>query len=300
MAQNLYTPSVAAGTFGITWDGLMVGFEMPDPPARNWLSGGWLANSETLPMWGGVAISEDVPTPPASPPLTPAQELGGQLIRATKIAAGTGTATGISVFTQDYSMVLDPSIGSEVPIAGSYNEVNFYRFGTNARVAVACNAALSSLQGGPVNAQVSWDFNLQQLVPYSPAFAQATISGASWASTSGGQTTFTVNVDYTALLSAGSVIEVSGVVNTGGTSTAAFNGQFVVASVTDSTHIVVTQLASGSPGTYASGGIVAAGGGAFPCRILKTSFGNSMVPVYNATTGALTWNRSGNAALILI
>lgn len=297
---NLYTPTFAAGTFGVSWNGLIVGMEMPDPSARNWLSGGWLANSETLPMWGGIAISENVPTPPAALPLTPFQELGGPLVRATKIAAGAGTATGISVFTQDYSMVLDPGIGSEVPYAGNYNGVNFYRFGTNARIAVAASAALASLDGGPISAQVSWDFNLQQLIPYSPAYGQATISGASWASTGGGQTTFTVNVDYTALLSAGSVIEVSGVVNTGGTSTGAFNGQWTVVSVGDATHVTVAQPAAATPGTYASGGIVAAGGGAFPCRVLKTEFGNSMVPVYNPVTGALTWNRSGNAALILI
>src|SRR5258708_7769246 len=97
---NLYTPSFASGTFGVTWNGLIVGMEMPDPPARNWLSGGWLAATETLPMWGGLAISENVPTPPASPPLTPFQELGGPVVRATKIAAGAGTVTGLSVFTQ--------------------------------------------------------------------------------------------------------------------------------------------------------------------------------------------------------
>ena len=297
---NLFTPSVAPGTFGVQWNGLIVGMEMPDPAARNWLSGGWLAAAETLPMWGGLAISENVPTPPGSPATTPQQELGGPVIRATQIAAGAGTVTGISVFTQDYSMVLDSSDGSEVPKAGNYNQVNFYRLGTNARIAVAMAPSLSSLQGGPINAQVSWDFTLQMLVPYAPAYGQATISGATWASTGGGQVNFTVNVDYQALLSAGSIIQVANVVNTGGVSTSAFNGQWTVVSVPDATHVIVSVPASGSIGTYASGGIVRAGGGAFPCRVLKEEIGNSMVPVYNTTTGALTWNRSGNAALILI
>jgi hypothetical protein len=125
-----------------------------------------------------------------------------------------------------------------------------------------------------------------------------TITGAVWAATSGGQTTFTVGTNLTAVLSAGDDIDVSGVVATSQVGNG-YNGRFNVVSVT-STTVVVTQVASASPGTYSSGGTIAAGGGALPARVLEVDIGNSMTTSYDPNTGFLTWNRSGSAAVILI
>lgn len=292
--------SSVTGSFGTEWNGLIAGMSMPDPDSLYWLSAGFLASSETLPMYGGILISEAVPTPQTSPPLTPNPSLGGPIIRATNVAGAgnAGNATGFSVFDQNYSAVNSPQ--SEVPLTPTYGAVNFYRFGSNRRIAVPCSTALSTLEANPITALVSWDYTAQMLIPYSAAYAQATISGATWASTGGGQTQFTVNVDYSGKLDAGDLIEVTGVVNTGGSSTSAFNGQWSVVSVDDATHITVATPSSVSLGTYASGGLVLAGGGALPVRVLKFEFGNSMTVSYNSTTGFANWNRSGNAALILI
>ena len=304
MVANLpFNPNAtvnAAGTFGIQWNGAIQGTAMPDPATRWALASGLLSQSETIPMWGGVGISELVPVPQGSPPLTPSQTLGGSISRATNISlvGAAASLTGFSVFDQAYGMIATPQ--SQVQMAGSGMQVMFYRLGSGSRIWVNMVPGLVSAQGVIITQQLSWDFLNQQLVPYSPAFASATISGATWASTSGGQTTFVVNTDYTTLLNAGDVINVSGVVNTGGTSTSAFNGQFVVASVTDATHVVVTQAAAVTPGTYASGGTVAAGGGALPVKILKTEIGNSMVVVYDPITGFANWNRAGSCALIQI
>ncbi len=164
---------------------------------------------------------------------------------------------------------------------------------------VACDPSLISLDGSPITQQVSWDFTGQRLIPYSAAYAQTTITGASWASTGGGRTDFTVSSDLTADIDAGDDIVVTGVVNTGGTSTSAFNGLFTVVSIT-STHIVVAQPAAGSPGTYASGGHVNAGGGAVPCRVLNVQAAGNMTVSYDTVTGFATWNRSGSVAVILI
>lgn len=290
----------APGSFGVTWNGAIQGTAMPDPAYRYNLRSGLLSQSETIPMWGGVGISETVPTPQGSPPITPSEVLGGTISRATNISlvGAAASLTGFSVFDQAYGMIATPQ--SQVSLAASGMQVMLYALGSGARIWVLMAPGLTTLQGAIITKQVSWDFVNQQLVPYAPAYGSATISGASWASTSGGQTTFTVNVDYTALLVAGDVITVSGVVNTGGTSTSAFNGQFVVASVTDATHLVVTQLAAASPGTYASGGSIAAGGGALPVQILKTEVGNSMVVAYDPITGFASWNRAGSCALIKI
>jgi hypothetical protein len=99
---NPYVQTNAPGSFSIDSDGLIVGMAYPDPAARFALAGGWLATAETLPMFGGVAISENIPTEPTSaPPTLPLVPLGGSIARATAYA----NLTGFSVFDQNYSAV---------------------------------------------------------------------------------------------------------------------------------------------------------------------------------------------------
>jgi hypothetical protein len=286
----------APGTFGVSWDGLCQGTAYPDPSTRYNLSAGVLSNSETLPMWGGVGIYEDVP--PAVSGVGLGSELGTPVALGGLVGRATGltTLTGFSVFDQAYGMINSPQ--SPVPTIGSYGQVMFYRLGSGARIVVQMAPSLISLEGGLITAQVSWDYTNQALVPYTPAYNAVTITGATWASTSGGQTTFTVGTNLTAVLSAGSVIDVSGVVSTGGTGVG-FNGNFVVVSV-GATTVVVTQAAASSPGTYSSGGTIAAGGGALPCKILRTYATGCMTVNYNSTTGFASWNYSGAAAVIAL
>lgn len=291
LSFNPYLQSNAAGSFNITSNGYVQGTAMDDPSTRYRLSGGTLATTETLVMWGGVGIFEDA----AGATGGQNSATGGTVGRATALT-GSKALTGFSVFDQDYAMINTPQ--SPVPLAGSGNMVNFYRLGTLARLAVACDPGLISINGTLITSQVSWDFTSQLLVPYTPAYNAVTITGATWANTSGGQTTFTVSTDLTAVLSAGSDIDVSGVVSTGGTGLG-FNGLFKVVSVT-STTVVVTQAAASSPGTYSSGGTIAAGGGALPVKVLHVQATNAMTVVYDPVTGFATWNRNGSAALIQI
>lgn len=287
----------AAGSFNISNFGLIVGTAYNDPAIRYQLAGGYLSPNETLPMWGGVAISEGIP----GAANTPNNNLGGVITRATNVTSGSTAnyLTGFSVFDQNYAAINSPQ--SPVPLTPSYGLVNFYRLGSLARIAVACDPGLASLEGDPITQAVSWDFTAQELVAFTPAYNNVTISNAVWASTNGGQTTFTVGTNLTAVLAAGSTIDVTGVVNTGGAggATNVFNGTWDVVSVTSGT-VVVAQLASVSPGTYASGGTILAAGGALNVKVLDFNIGNSMTVVYNAATGFATWNRSGNAAIILL
>jgi hypothetical protein len=284
----------ATGTFGVSWDGLTQGTAYPDPSTRFNLSAGVLSNSETLPMWGGVGIYEDVPPAVSSVGLSGTLNTPVALGGAVGRAAGLTTLTGFSVFDQAYGMINTPQ--SPVPTIGSYGQVMFYRLGSGARMVVAMAPSLVNLEGGLVTAQVSWDYTNQELVPYTAAYVANPITGAVWASTSGGQTTFTVTNDLSAVLSAGKVIDVSGVVSTGGTGVG-YNGNFVVVSV-GATTIVVTQVLASSPGTYSSGGSVAAGGGALPCKVLRTYASGCMTVQYNAATGFASWNYNGSAAVI--
>jgi hypothetical protein len=142
-----------------------VGTAQPDPAARFALSGGTLAAAETLPMFGGIAISENIPFEPSATP-HPVVPLGGIIARATAAA----NLTGFSVFDQNYAAVNSPQ--STVPTVGSGGLVNFYRLGSGARVALAIDPTLITLEGTLITSQVSWDYTNQKII----AFATTALS----------------------------------------------------------------------------------------------------------------------------
>ncbi|MDE2105933.1 MAG: hypothetical protein KGL39_52410 [Patescibacteria group bacterium] len=142
------------GTFSVESDGGVQGTFMDDPAVRYALAGGILASTETLPMWGGVGIAEAVPAPASAP-------LGSVVTRA----AGYSTLTGFSVFNQAVAMVQSPQ--SRVPTAGSGMSVNFFRFGSGARIWVQADPTFAAtLETGSILQQVSWDFTNQVLVAF--------------------------------------------------------------------------------------------------------------------------------------
>lgn len=171
LSFNPQLTTTAGGTFNIETTGYIQGTAIQDPAVRFALAGGRLSAAETLAMWGGVAIAEAVPGNVANGGY--ANALGGVITRAT-------TAVGIrgwSVFDQDHAMLTTPQ--SPVPTAQSGMLVNFYRLGSGARIAVACDPTLADLElGDTLPAQVSWDFTNQQLIPY----ASATVSSGTYAS----------------------------------------------------------------------------------------------------------------------
>lgn len=155
---NPYVQTNAAGSFNIETTGLIVGTAYPDPATRFHLAHGWLDPAQTLPMWGGVAISENIPAPgtPGSP--APMIALGGKVARATANA----NITGFAVFDQDYAMINSPQ--SPVPQTPPGGQVNFYRLGSLARVALEIDPALVTLEGGLITAAVGWDFTAQRII----------------------------------------------------------------------------------------------------------------------------------------
>jgi uncharacterized membrane protein len=160
-AFSPYVTTSAAGSFNTTSNGLWQGMPLDDPTVRNLLAGGILSTAETLPMWGGVAISEAIPGVSGGP----AVSLGGVITRATSITStAVNGLTGFSVFSQNYAAVNSPQ--SPVPLTPSGGLVNFYRLGSGARIPVACDPNLVDLEGSIIGTTVSWDWQNQVLVPY--------------------------------------------------------------------------------------------------------------------------------------
>lgn len=145
------------GTFSAQSDGYIQGTYMDDPAVRYALAGGTLKSSETLPMWGAVALAETIPND-----ANQAVALGGIIARA----ADQAHLTGFSVFNQNGSAIITPQ--SNVPLVTVGMNVNFFRLGSGARIAVKCDPTLAgSLVGGDlINVQVSWDYTNQLLVAY--------------------------------------------------------------------------------------------------------------------------------------
>lgn len=141
----------AAGLFNTSAEGVVVGTMMDDPAIRNSLAGGILASTETLPMWGGVGIEEDI-------------NFAAVLGPSIKRAAAFANLTGFSVFNQANAFVNTPQ--SPVPTAQPGMTVPFFRFGSGARIIVSMDPALVTLNGGLVTQQVSWDFANQRLVAF--------------------------------------------------------------------------------------------------------------------------------------
>lgn len=272
----------AAGSFSVTSTGLIQGQAYPDPAARYSLNGGILLAAETIPMWGGVAIFEDVPGSAGGSSYT----LGCPVGRATTVTGGSKPITAFSVFDQAYGMLTSPQ--SPVPQAASGGQVMYYRLGSKARIAVACDASLTALRGGLINASVSWDFVNEQLIPYSaPTFS------------SGFYTTPNVTLITAAPhgLVPGDQIIVSAVTGTGA-DLARANGQFTLLAGTTASTLVYSPGA-GLTITSITGATLGTGA-ILPVSVLDVQATNCMTVSYDPATGFATYNRNGACAVILI
>lgn len=289
MASNFsFNPALTTnvqGSFSVESTGFVQGTMMDDPTVRNLLSGGILATTETLPMWGGVGIFEDIPNV-INGTQYPAPVLGPTVGRASTLA----NLTGFSVFNQAVAWITSPQ--SEAPSAGANMTVPFFRLGSNARIAVQMDPALVSLNGGLTTQNVSWDFNQQRLIPYYPTTGNVAISAMSWASTNGGTVSVTTASAHN--LSVGSDFTISGAAPT------AYNGDWTVATTGSTTTLTFLLPASVSPGAVTTLGQVNAGGGALNVRVLETKVGNCKTITYDAVNNLVHWNANGSCALILI
>jgi hypothetical protein len=294
----------ALGSFNVLTDGFIQGFALDSPAVRYGLAGGVLATTETLPMWGGIPIVESIPTPATA---NPRHELGGIITRATALSSAGGL-TGWSVFDQQYAAINSPQ--SPVPLVGTGGQVNFYRTGSGARIPVACDPGLVSLEGSSINKATtwSWNFNGGFLQAYDASTPTYSVTSLTYATTNGGQIAVVMAVPDPLVTQVGDIINISGATTGGTGGNNAVNGNFIVNTWTSTSAFTVSATNAGGAayyGTIAGTIVLNEGTGdasATPVflRVLEIAVGNSFTVGYNLATGFATWNQIGSTAIILV
>jgi hypothetical protein len=282
-----FTTVTAPGTFFVHSEGYIQGHILDNPVELMRIAGGVVASTETFPMWAGVGIYEDIPYP--YPNMTaPADQLGSIVGRATSIS-GTNPLRGFTVANQAHAMLITPqSEAAAMPAGGT---VNFVRLGSGVRLALACDPSLTSLEGGDIGQAVSWDFSLQRVIPFVAAYAQNAVTAASWASTNGGQITFTTT-SSTGIVAGDDF-------TTAGFTPAGYNATWTAITGTSGTTLVVASTTN--PGSATTLGYVTAGGGALPVKVLGFSpTGSGFTIYYDQTLGYVHYNRSGTCVVVQI
>lgn len=275
------------GSFFVQSEGLVQGTAFDDPAVRFFLSTGNLASTETLPMWGGIAITENISntTPPT---------MGPTIARATAVA----NITGFSTYNQATAMIITPQ--SNAPSASAGMTVPFFRLGSGARLAVAADPSLVSLETGAINQNVTWDFNNQRLMPYNAATATVNVTSLTASYAAGVWTFAVVAAAPTTVGAVGDAINLSGVTGTGAS---LINGNQIVTSFTSNTSFSF-QITAGATAFTAgaqTGTIVLNQSiGQLTVKVLEMQIGNSKIVQYDSVNNLVKWNNSGSAAIILL
>lgn len=276
------------GSFSVTSDGYTQGDARDDPATRFALATGIVASTETLPMWGGVGIFENVP----GAAFPGAGSLGSSIGRATALT----NLTGFSVFNQNHAWI--QTAQGQVPVATVGMTSSFYRLGSGARIPVQVDPSLVSLEGGLVTQNVSWNFASQTLQPYDASTATYSITSMTWSATNGGQAVVVAGV-ATPVGAVGDIVNISGATNSGTGGAGLVNGNFTVTSFTDNEHFTIAM-----PGTSTTIGTIAGtivanyGTGILPVKVLRLNVGNSKIVTYQ--NNLANWTSTGSCALILI
>lgn len=161
---NPYATTQASGLFNSDTTGAVQGLTMADPATRYRLSMGYVDQNETLPLWGGVAVSEHVGSIPGMSASVNAGQSpnNGRMGNALKRATSASDLTGFALYDHSNHMVITPQ--SRAPQAFPGNSIGFARLGSNVRVPVPADPALRNQIGQNTGASLGWDFQNQRLI----------------------------------------------------------------------------------------------------------------------------------------
>lgn len=151
----------AVGLFNTNSNGFTQGDALDDPAVKFALAGGILSADATVPLWGGVPITELIPALNEgyySGDKQPGTDtLGGTIIQASASSA----PTGICVYNQAFNGITTPQ--STAPLFSVGMTANFYRFGSGARIPLPCDSSIVALEGSSITETVYWDVAAYQL-----------------------------------------------------------------------------------------------------------------------------------------
>ena len=270
------------GSFQAASRGFIQGTLNDDPVAINLLRGGPLAQTDTIPMWGGVAVGTNIPA-------VGSEQLGPTVFRALTNAQ----ITGFSVFNQMPNALVLPNGG--IPLAYSGQKISYLNIGSTARIPLQIDPALVNQDGSLTTTQFSWDFTNQRITLYSPAYNQQTPSAyTSYTSATGALVlAFTTATG----LVVGEYATLAGFTG----ANAALNGTWAVTASSGGGTSVTFAAPAGLGALTLSAGYLVAGGGALPIRQVELIFATGCKTVsYTSSTGAISWNESGAIAVCLI
>ena len=145
----------AAGLFNTNSAGFTQGDAQDDPAVKFQLAGGVLSTEATLPVWGGLPIQE-FSTAGQTGSLGNVQP-GTNTLGSTVLAAdATSVPTGICVFNQAFGGITTPQ--SNAPLYSPGMSVNFYRFGSGARIPLILDPASLGIDGELISTTVYFDY----------------------------------------------------------------------------------------------------------------------------------------------
>ena len=147
---NPYLTTVSNFSFLLQTDGFVQGVFLDDPAKRYNLEGGFVAASQSTPIWGGLPLSLNVPAPGS----------GGASSGLGPAATVATTAANIDawcVLNQASAGVITAS--SNAPLYVSGGSLNFARVGCGLLLCLPVNpAAVNTLAGGASNPTIYWNF----------------------------------------------------------------------------------------------------------------------------------------------
>lgn len=142
ISLNPMATTNAKGLFSTNSNGFTQGDAQDDPAVKFALAGGTLDVAATTPLWGGIPIAESVAD----------SVLGNTVIQADDTTA----PTGICVYNQAFAGITTPQ--STAPLFSAGMSVNFYRFGSGARIPLALDPAAVSIDGELISTTVYFDY----------------------------------------------------------------------------------------------------------------------------------------------
>jgi len=163
ISLNPMATTNAANLFNVNSAGFTQGDAQDDPAVKFALAGGVLSALAATPIWGGIPICELIPAAAAQPGT---DTMGSTVIQANGGATPTLPANGICVFNQAFGGITTPQ--SNAPLYSPGMSVNFYRFGSGARIPLVCDSTIVALDGSPVVETVYWNFSTNQLTATQP------------------------------------------------------------------------------------------------------------------------------------